>query len=125
MLAVMSQATRVSMPSPLGPAAAGRSAGAAHPAASSAVSRPPAVMTALIMTRMGFSVPGTERCGSPTGSCGLPLLLSGADQHLVDRDVPGPGHDVGDRVGDVLGLHPLPELAAQALEDLRPVVLGQ
>src|SRR2546429_6960607 len=59
----------------------------------------------------------TRRAGA-----GLPLLLGGADQHLVDRDVPRPGHDVGDRVGDVLGLHPLPELAADAMEHLGPVV---
>jgi hypothetical protein len=56
---------------------------------------------------------------------GLPLLLGGADQHLVDRDVPRPGNDIGDRVGDVLGFHPLPELVSQALEHLGPVVAGQ
>ena len=34
-------------------------------------------------------------------------LLSRADQYLVDRDVPWPGHDVGDRIRDVLGAHRL------------------
>src|SRR5579859_21018 len=29
----------------------------------------------------------------------LSFLFGGADQHLVDRDVPRPGDDVGDRVG--------------------------
>jgi len=42
---------------------------------------------------------------------GLPFLFGGADQHLVDGDVPGARNDVGDRVGDVRGLHRLPELA--------------
>jgi hypothetical protein len=37
-----------------------------------------------------------------------------ADQHLVDRDMPRPRDDVGDRVGDVAGLHPLPGLALDA-----------
>jgi hypothetical protein len=39
--------------------------------------------------------------------------------------VPRPGHDVADCVGDVFGLHPLPELAPDALQDLGPVVAGQ
>ena len=38
---------------------------------------------------------------------GLTLLLGRADQHLVDRDAARAGHDVGDRVGDVAGLHRL------------------
>jgi len=37
----------------------------------------------------------------------LPFLLGGADQDLVDRRAPRPGNDVADRVGDVLGCHPL------------------
>jgi hypothetical protein len=37
--------------------------------------------------------------------------------------MPRPGDDVGDRAGDVLGLHCLPELAADALEHLGPVEL--
>jgi acetyl-CoA carboxylase carboxyltransferase component len=56
---------------------------------------------------------------------GLSLLFGGADQHFVDGDVPRAGDDVGNRVGDVAGLHPLPELAAYALEYLGPVVAGQ
>ena len=56
---------------------------------------------------------------------GLPFLLGGADQHLVDCDVPRPGDDVGDRVGDVLGFHPLPGLVPYAVEHLGPVVAGQ
>jgi hypothetical protein len=55
---------------------------------------------------------------------GLPLLLGRADQHLIHRDVPRPGHDVDDRVGDVLGLHRLPELVSYAVEHLGPVVAG-
>jgi hypothetical protein len=58
-------------------------------------------------------------------SAGLPLLLGGADQHLIDSDMPRPGNDVGDRIGDVLGLHPLAELVSDALEHLRPVMAGQ
>jgi hypothetical protein len=55
---------------------------------------------------------------------GLPLLLGRADQHLIHRDVPRPGNDVGDRVGDVLGLHRLPELVSYAVEHFGPVVAG-
>src|ERR1700729_2042968 len=60
-----------------------------------------------------------------TTSRGLPHLFGGADQHLVDRDVPRPGDDVADRVGDVPGVHSLPELAPYAVEHLGPVVAGQ
>ena len=62
---------------------------------------------------------GSRACGAgvlrhPAGA-GLPLLFGGADQHLIDRDMPRPGNDIGDGVGDVRGLHPLPELAPYAL----------
>ena len=55
---------------------------------------------------------------------GLSLLFGGADQHLVDGDVPRAGDDVGDRVGDVPGLHRLPEPAPYALEHLGLAVGG-
>jgi hypothetical protein len=33
----------------------------------------------------------------------LPVLLAGADEHLVDRDAPVAGDDIGHGVGDVVG----------------------
>jgi len=54
----------------------------------------------------------------------LPLLLGGADQHLIDCHVPRPGNDVGD-VRDVFGCHPLPELSSYAVDHLGPVMAGQ
>ena len=59
----------------------------------------------------------------PRGA-GLPFLLGGPDQDLIDRHVTRPGHDVGDRVRDVRGLHPLAELVPYALEHLWAVVAG-
>jgi hypothetical protein len=53
------------------------------------------------------------------------LLLGGADQDLVDGDVPRPGDDVDDRIGDVAGFHPLPELGPDAVEHLGAVMVGQ
>src|SRR5690349_21788623 len=52
------------------------------------------------------------------------LLLSGPDQDLVDRDVPWPGDDVGDGVGDVRGVQPVHpgEALTDLLQDLRAVV---
>ena len=37
---------------------------------------------------------------------GLPHLFGRADQHLVDRDVAGPGDDIGDRVATTHGSEP-------------------
>ena len=48
---------------------------------------------------------------------GLPLLLGGADQHLIDCHGPRPGNDVGD-VRDVFGCYPLPELGSYAVGHL-------
>jgi hypothetical protein len=45
---------------------------------------------------------------------GRPLLLGGADQHLIDCNVPRPGNDVGD-VRDVFGCYRLPELGSYAV----------
>src|SRR5690349_2242853 len=56
---------------------------------------------------------------------GLALLLGGADEHFVDRDVPGAGDDVADGVGDVFSIHTLAELAADALQYLGAVVAGE
>jgi hypothetical protein len=60
----------------------------------------------------------------PASTALLPFLLGGADQDLVDRRVPRPGNDVADRVGDVLGFHPLPELGSYGVEYLGPVMVG-
>src|SRR5947199_7449970 len=44
---------------------------------------------------------------SPDSWRGLPLLLRRPHQHLVDRHPARAGHDVGDGIRDVLGLHAL------------------
>src|SRR6266542_1666795 len=47
--------------------------------------------------------------------------------HLVDRHVPGPGHDVADGVGDVRGTEPFDAVEAplDPVQYLRAVVTGQ
>src|SRR6266851_4292520 len=78
-------------------------------------------------------IPGAYPGSSPRQRAGrnetpagtrLPLLLGGADQHLIDCHVPRPGNDVGD-VRDVFGCHPLPELGSYDVDHLGPVMAGQ
>jgi hypothetical protein len=54
----------------------------------------------------------------------LALLLGRPDEDFVERHVAGPGDDVGDRVGDILGLEYLHVLEAGCglLPDLIPQV---
>src|SRR5579864_1788621 len=56
---------------------------------------------------------------------GLPLLLGGSNQNLIDRHMPRACDDVGDCVGDVCRLHARSELVTDGFEYLRPVVTCQ
>jgi hypothetical protein len=54
------------------------------------------------------------------------LLLSRPNEDLVDGDVPWPGHDVFDRIGDVGCVESLdgPEALSYSLQDLGAIVTG-
>src|SRR3954468_17384082 len=85
---------------------------------------PPRTLDCVYLLLMPCQMPPKQGDGETRLSADL---LGRAHQQLVDGDMAGPGYDVGDVVGDVLGGEPLETLEAllDGAEHLRPVVPGE